>query len=173
MQVTHPVPVQNCSLLQGIRIYSDKLHNSSFLLGSRFAPSICRSIVSENGRDVLWGKAEEEVEAIIKTHIRRILKKNIPLKNVRLLWEGDETDLDDVNQAPVRRSNIRAIYLFGREKEAISSITGDIKKIFKVSCKWDSSDDVGGYLVCRDISIDDWDRLMVEISIRSLPLIEP
>lgn len=165
------MPVQNCSLLKGIRIYSDELHNGSFLLGPRYAPSICRSIISETGRDVLWGKAEEEVMLIIITHLRRILKRSVFVRNVRLLWEVEYEEEDEEEQPPVRRGNVRAIYLFGKEKEAITSLKGNKNGVFKQFCKWDQSDEQGGYLICRGIALNDWDKLMVEISMRSLPFV--
>lgn len=163
--------IQNCSLLKGIRIFSDELENNSYMIGSKLAPSVCRSIISENGRDVLWGKAEQEVELIIKSHCKKILKRDVEIENILLIWEDMGND-EFGNTGAVRRSNIRSIYLHGKEKESISAFTSEAKRSFRQYCKWEPSEDVGGYLTCKDMELDLWDVLMVDVAIRSLPLKE-
>lgn len=164
------VPLQNCSLLRGIRILSDSLENGSYFLGSRFAPSVCRSIVSETNRDILWGKADQEVEDILKRHSRKLLGGELQIRAVKLVWEGDDGLEESPAPNTVRRTNVRAIYLFGQEKDAANSLGGAEKVIMNRFCKLEKSGPDGCYLVCKEISRDDWDRLMVHISVKSLPI---
>lgn len=165
------MPVQNCSLLKAIKVNSDHMENGSFFMGSRFAPSICRSVIEENGRDVIWGKAEEEIELILQLHLRRIFGQHVPIKNVRLIWEGDDSYTeDDEEKSIIRRSDYRAIFIQGKEIESFKDTQRATADYYAPYCSLDTEDVDGTYLVCRKINTTDWDRLMVEICVRSIRL---
>ncbi len=164
------MPVQNCALVRGIMVYSDEIENGSFFIGSRFAPSLCRSISSEKGRGIIWGKAEEEMEEILRIHIRKVLKKFYRIKSIRIIWEGDEDfSVDEEEKTFVRRSNYRAIYIFGKEKLGYMETDHESGGKYSKFCRIESEDATGTYLVCNKIRKEDWDDLMVSICIRSMP----
>ncbi len=156
--------------MRGIRVISDSIENGSFYIGSRFAPSICRSVTGEKGRDIIWGKAEEEIELVLGDHVRKILGFRLSVKNVRLVWEGDEDLPPEDDNMVVRRGNYRAIYLHGKEKEAYLSAEKVIANKFRQFCNLESQTEEGSYLVCRKIRLEEWDRIMVNIVVRSLPI---
>ncbi|AKA48978.1 hypothetical protein IX51_07585 [uncultured archaeon] len=158
--------------MKSIRIFSDDLEGGNFLLGSRFAPSICRSIIEENGRDVIWGKAEEEVEMIIRVHVRKIMGRSISIRNVRIFWEWDEApDEENDDDTVFRRTDYKAVYLHGKEMNFYTEVNSNENGHFGKFCRMDSKEEGGCYLVCRKIPLGDWDRLMVGVSMRELPFI--
>lgn len=165
------MPVQNCSLLKGIRIRSDELVGGGFFIGSRFAPSICRSVAEENGRDIIWGKSEQEIELIIRLHVRKLLGRNINILNVKIFWEWDELPEEEVEEPPFRRTDYKAIFLNAAEREIFNTVDRQSGKYYDSFCSLDSAKEGGSYLVCRKIPNKDWDRLMTTIAIRSLPFI--
>lgn len=166
------MPIQNCSLLKSIKVRSDDLENGSFLIDSRFASSVCRSVIEENGRDIIWGKAEQEIELILKQHVRRILNAWIDIKNVRIYWDWDENKDDKDEDRPFRRSEYRAAFLQPREIENYRSVNSEEKGFYDRFCKIDSSLPEGSYVVCRKLNLTDWDRLMVKLAVRGLPLLK-
>lgn len=166
------MPIQNCSLLKSIRITSDELEHGSYLIDSRFASSVCRSVIEENGRDVIWGQAEQEIELVLKLHIRRLLNTWINIKNVRIYWDWDEDQEENAYEQPFRRSDYRAAFLVSKEIENYKEINREENDFYGKSCRIDSGTPEGGYLVCRKLSLSDWDRLMVKLSIRDLPIVK-
>lgn len=163
------MPIQNCSLIRGIRIYSEDLQGGNVLIGSEFSQSICRSVIEENGRDVIWGKAEEEIDLIIRLHVRKILGRSILIKNVRIHW--DEMGLPDgEEESPrFRRSDYKAVFLNDGERTIYNSINEESGKFFDKYCTINADKDGGSYLVCKKMPPGDWDALLVKLTIRRLP----
>lgn len=166
------MPIQNCSLVKSIKVISDDLANGNYLLDSRYASSICRSVIEENGRDIIWGKAEQEIELILRQHVRRILNRWIDIKTVRIFWEWNDVQEDQEESKPFRRSDYRAAFLGSKEIEDFKSINKEENNFYSQYCKIDSSMPEGSYVVCKKLSIKDWDRLMVKLSVKGLPIVE-
>ncbi len=166
------MPIQNCSLLKSIKIISDDLENGNFLIDSRFASSVCRSVIEENGRDIIWGKAEQEIELVLRQHIRRILNRSIDIKNLRIFWEWDEENNKAEEVKPFRRSDYRAAFLQPAEVKNYDEINAQEELYYGKFCSIDSSQPEGSYLVCKKMPLADWDRLMVKISVKGLPVLE-
>lgn len=155
-------------MLRSITLFSGDLPGGSFTIDYRFAPSICRSMGTDSGEDVISGLAEHEVGMAIEAMARKMMDARISISNAKVYWDSMENQ--EGSNSAASRKNYNAVYLEKRELEAYERSPVGRMGIFRSSCRIDSRSEHGGYLICRGLKRDKWDELMVDVAIRSIPL---